>query len=88
MRMGEKFSRVYCGRGSESRCRAALLSSLKTAIATPASKIYQDDVCAKQGEQACYDTIMFRALGGITQPLNPWVNRPTFQQAAEIPGRR
>jgi len=91
MGMPEKgrFSRAYCGRGSESRCRAALLKSLKAAIATPASKIYQDDVCAKQnrqGDQACYDTIMFRPLGAITQPLTPWVNRPTFQQAVEIPG--
>jgi acyl-homoserine lactone acylase PvdQ len=83
-----KFSRVYCGRGSETRCRAALLRSLKAAIATPGSKIYQDEVCSKQGkqgDQACYDTIMFRALGAITQPLTPWVNRPTFQQAVEIP---
>src|SRR3954447_22669830 len=83
-----KFSRAYCGRGSEQRCRAALLKSLQQAIATPASKIYQDEVCAKQkrqGDQACYDTIMFRALGAITQPLTPWVNRPTFQQTVEVP---
>jgi hypothetical protein len=29
---------------------------------------------------------MFRPLGAITQPLTPWVNRPTFQQTVEIPG--
>ncbi len=57
----------------------------------PASKLYQDDVCSKQGkqdDQACYDAIMFRPLGAITQPLTPWVNRPTFQQAVEVQGRR
>ncbi|MGZ4311365.1 MAG: hypothetical protein ACXVR1_04595 [Solirubrobacteraceae bacterium] len=31
-------------------------------------------------------TIQFRAIGTITQPLIPWVNRPTFQQADEIQG--
>ena len=40
----------------------------------------------------CSDSIQFRAIGAITQPLIEWVNRPTFQQADEIqghgPGRR
>ena len=39
------------------------------------------------GEQACFDTIWHRPLGGITQPLIPWQNRPTFQQVVEIPKR-
>jgi hypothetical protein len=35
----------------------------------------------------CSDSIRFRAIGAITQPLIEWVNRPTFQQADEIQGR-
>ena len=50
----------------------------------------RDDVCAaagRDGEQACFDAIWHRPLGGITQPLIPWQNRPTFQQVVEIPQR-
>ena len=36
--------------------------------------------------QACADAIRFAAVGAITQPPIPWINRPTFQQAVEIPG--
>ncbi len=86
-----RYSRAYCGGGSLARCRAALLGSLKQAIDTPASSIYKDDACSKagkQGNQQCYDTISFRALGAITQPLTEWVNRPTFQQVVEVQGHR
>jgi hypothetical protein len=34
----------------------------------------------------CSDSIQLRAIGGISQPLIEWVNRPTFQQADEIQG--
>jgi len=34
----------------------------------------------------CSDSIQFRAIGAITQPLIEWVNRPTFQQVVEITG--
>ena len=80
-------SRVYCGRGSLRRCRAALESSLAAAAAeTPAQVYPADGVCAA-GDQMCSDSIQFRAIGAITQPLIEWVNRPTFQQADELVGR-
>jgi hypothetical protein len=44
-------------------------------------------VCAaagRDGDQACFDSIWFRPIGGVTQPLIPWQNRPTFQQAVEF----
>jgi hypothetical protein len=44
-------------------------------------------VCS-DGDQTCYDKIRFRPLGAITQPLIPWQNRPTYQQADEIQGHR
>jgi acyl-homoserine lactone acylase PvdQ len=90
-RVKGKYSRLYCGRGKLSRCRAALTASLAQAAQTPASKLYQDDACTKdgqQGSQTCYDMILFRPLGAITQPLTPWINRPTFQQVVEVQNHR
>jgi acyl-homoserine lactone acylase PvdQ len=79
-------NRLYCGRGVLANCRAALESSLATAVAeTPAQVYPADGVCAA-GDQMCSDAIQFRAIGAITQPLIEWVNRPTFQQADEIQG--
>jgi hypothetical protein len=79
---------VYCGRGSRARCRGALLASLGEAIKVAPADVYGGDaVCAKAGradDQDCYDAIFFRPLGGITQPLIPWQNRPTFQQVVEV----
>jgi hypothetical protein len=66
--------------------------SLKQALAVPASQLYSGDAtCAKadrDGDPTAYDAVSFRALGGITQPLIPWINRPTYQQAVEIKGHR
>jgi hypothetical protein len=82
-----RLSRVYCGRGRLSRCRRALAASLKAAVAVPASTLYHDDTCAKagrDGNQSCFDSIAFRPIGAVTQPLIPWINRPTFQQVVDI----
>jgi hypothetical protein len=49
--------------------------------------MYDDATCADAGRNGtveCWDAIAFRPTGGITQPLLPWQNRPTFQQAIEI----
>jgi hypothetical protein len=87
-RVRGRWSRVYCGRGSLSRCRAALGGSLKAALAVDPATLYADRICAqagRDGDQACFDSIWHRPLGGITHPLIPWQNRPTFQQLVEIP---
>jgi hypothetical protein len=88
-RVRGRYSRVYCGRGSRKRCRKVLARSLKDALAVPASKLYTGDpVCkaaGQDGSQTCWDSIYFRPLGAITQPLIPWQNRPTYQQVVEIP---
>ena len=50
----------------------------------------KDSVCknaGQDGSQTCFDSIYFRPLGAITQPLLPWQNRPTYQQAVQIPRR-
>jgi Penicillin amidase len=80
-------SRTYCGGGSLVRCQRALASSLKAAVAVPASTLYRDDTCAKAGQngsQTCFDSISYRPLGAITQPLETWINRPTFQQVVQV----
>src|SRR3954451_783342 len=78
------YSRVYCGRGSLKRCRAALRKSLAAALAVPASTLYGGDPKCPNSDQWCFDAVNFRAVGGATQPLIHWMNRPTFQQANEI----
>jgi acyl-homoserine lactone acylase PvdQ len=86
-----KYGRVYCGKGKLAACRAMLEATLKQAVAVPAQKLYGgDEQCkkaGKDGDQACFDSILYRPIGGITQPLIPWVNRPTYQQAVEVQGR-
>jgi acyl-homoserine lactone acylase PvdQ len=88
-----RYSRIYCGAGSRKRCRSKLISSLKTALGhDSAQQLYGDDsVCQKagrSGDQKCFDAVMMRPLGAVTQPLIDWINRPTFQQAVEIQGHR
>ena len=78
----------YCGNGRRARCRAALESSLMEAIANPATEVYPGDASCKPGDQWCWDSVRFRPLGAVTQPLIPWINRPTYQQVDEIQGHR
>src|SRR3954469_6246572 len=57
-----RYSRVYCGRGARSRCRAALLASLRAALKVDPNKLYADGVCAnagRSGDQSCFDAIYF-----------------------------
>jgi acyl-homoserine lactone acylase PvdQ len=85
------YSRTYCGGGKLAKCRQALLDSLGDALQHDTdADLYGTDGC-KLGvdqhgadPQACHDAVHFRAVGAITQPDIPWINRPTFQQAVEI----
>jgi acyl-homoserine lactone acylase PvdQ len=84
-----QWSRAYCGGGRLARCRAALAASLADAVKADPATLYKDKVCAqagRDGDQSCFDAIWHRPLGGITQPLIPWQNRPTFQQVVEFAG--
>ena len=81
-------NRVYCGNGSLKSCRAALDSSLTQAIAETPQQVYPADKACAAGDQMCSDSIQFRAIGAIAQPLIPWINRPTFQQADNLLGYR
>jgi len=82
-----RYSREYCGGGSLRRCRRALRGSLKAALSVPASETYGGDPTCPTADQWCFDAVSFRPVGGATQPLIHWINRPTYQQANEIRGR-
>jgi hypothetical protein len=81
-------NRVYCGNGSLKRCRAALDASLSQAIAETPEQVYPADKVCSAGDQMCSDSIQFRVVGAIAQPLIEWINRPTFQQADDLLGYR
>jgi acyl-homoserine lactone acylase PvdQ len=74
----------FCGHGRRAACRHALRDSLRAALAAPATQTYPAESGCAAGAQACRDDVRFRALGAITQPPIPWVNRPTYQQAVEV----
>jgi acyl-homoserine lactone acylase PvdQ len=81
------YSREYCGRGSLARCRRMLASTLRAAARVPASEVYKGDPECSAGDQWCWDAVRFRPVGGATQPLIHWINRPTYQQANEVQRR-
>lgn len=81
-------AKTYCGNGDLSACRDALLSTLKQAAAQPATAVYPGDDSCGAGEQWCTDSIIHRALGGITHKTIHWQNRPTYQQVVEFPSHR
>ncbi len=82
----QRYAVAFCGRGRLAACRRALASALKSALGEKATDTYPADAVCKAGDQACLDSVRFRPLGGVTQPLIPWINRPTYQQAVEVPG--
>ena len=82
-----KLSRVYCGGGSLANCRLLLTHTLRQALAVTKQQLYTDSGCTA-GDQPCFDFVRFRAIGGVTVPPIPWINRPTYQQAVEVQGHR
>jgi acyl-homoserine lactone acylase PvdQ len=90
-RVRGRYAVRYCGNGSRAACRRALAGSLRAALAVPRDELYGgDQVCADEGKPAdqwCFDAVRQRPVGGATQPLIHWINRPTYQQANEIQAR-
>ncbi|MFF1707778.1 penicillin acylase family protein [Streptomyces sp. NPDC058252] len=81
-------SQKYCGSGSLSACRDALISTLKEAAGKTASDVYPGDDQCSAGDQWCADSIVQRALGGIKHGKITWQNRPTYQQVVEYTSHR
>jgi acyl-homoserine lactone acylase PvdQ len=91
LKVRQPYSKRYCGGGVRSRCRSALRSALAASLDADPRELYRDAACAQAGQpgdQACYDKIVFRATGAVTQPMIGWQNRPTYQQAVEVQGHR
>ena len=82
-----RYARRYCGGGRLARCRRVLRKSLRAAAVVPPTTVYSGDELCEDGDQMCYDAIRFRPVGGATQPLIHWINRPTYQQVVSV-GRR
>ena len=82
------FSRRYCGGGDRAACEGVLRTTLKEAVAEPRSQVYLDPQCdednAALDDQVCFDAIEYTAIGAVSQPLQRWQNRPTFQQVVEV----
>ncbi|MEV0440654.1 penicillin acylase family protein [Streptomyces spectabilis] len=88
-RPAEGWSRTaHCGDGTLDACRETLLTTLKQALAVPASEVYPGDASCKAGDQWCADAVIHRPLGGITHRAIQWQNRPTYQQVVEFPRHR
>ncbi|MEU8457270.1 penicillin acylase family protein [Streptomyces griseoaurantiacus] len=81
-------AQTYCGGGSLSACRTALLNTLKEAAGRSASQVYPGDDLCSAGDQWCADSIVQRALGGIKHGNISWQNRPTYQQVVEFTSHR
>jgi hypothetical protein len=75
----------------DSNHELVLERSMREALRVPASRLYGgDEACkaaGKDGDQWCFDAVRQRPVGGATQPLIHWINRPTYQQAVEIQTR-
>jgi acyl-homoserine lactone acylase PvdQ len=78
------YSQVYCGGGSVTACRAALLASLKAALAVTPTQIYGQGSCASNPQASCFDMNSSVIAGGISIAPFPFQNRPTFQQVVEL----
>ncbi|MFF2329339.1 MULTISPECIES: penicillin acylase family protein [unclassified Streptomyces] len=81
-------ARTYCGNGDLADCRDTLLASLEQAASAAVTEVYPADDNCGAGEQWCTDSIIHRALGGISQKAIHWQNRPTYQQVVEFPAHR
>jgi acyl-homoserine lactone acylase PvdQ len=80
-----EYSRTYCGAGSSAKCRAALISSLKDALAHDSdAELYPAGPCEGGDAQWCHDAVRHTATGAVTQPPIHWINRPTFQQVVQV----
>ncbi|HEX8744502.1 MAG TPA: penicillin acylase family protein [Thermoleophilaceae bacterium] len=87
------YSLRFCGRGNRARCAKVLQDSLAQAVAADPAKVYEDptiapESCQGMDRQACFDSLRYTPVGLVDQPLEPWQNRPTQQQAVEVASHR
>jgi hypothetical protein len=80
-----RYSRVYCGNGSLTACRAALLASLADALGVSRPDLYgQSGACKSDPQASCFDKNRWTVASAISIPPFAFQNRPTFQQVVEL----
>jgi acyl-homoserine lactone acylase PvdQ len=79
-----RYSRVYCGNGSLTRCRAALRASLADALPVTRQQVYGRGACASNAQSSCFDRNRWVVASAIDLDAFPFQNRPTFQQVVEL----
>ena len=80
-----RYSRVYCGNGSLTACRAAMLASLSDALGVSRPDLYgQSGACKSDAQASCFDKNRFTVASAISVPPFAFQNRPTFQQVIEV----
>jgi acyl-homoserine lactone acylase PvdQ len=78
------WSRAYCGRGSRSKCRAALRTSLRQALSVEPGTLYGHGDCEDDPDPQCFDQNRSVITSAISVPPAPFQNRPTFQQTVSV----
>jgi acyl-homoserine lactone acylase PvdQ len=78
------WTRIYCGGGSKSRCRALLRHSLREALQIGPAALYGHGDCADDPQPSCYDKNRSVIASAIAVPPAPFQNRPTFQQTVSV----
>jgi hypothetical protein len=79
-----RYSRVYCGNGSLTRCRSALRASLADALSVSRQDVYGAGDCKSDPQSSCFDRNRFTIASAIDLPPFPFQNRPTFQQVVAL----
>ncbi|WP_216212481.1 penicillin acylase family protein [Amycolatopsis aidingensis] len=78
----------FCGGGDLAECHRVLVDTVARAAEQPIGEVYPGDGSCDAGDQWCADSIVHRALGGITHDPISTQNRPTYQQVVEFPRKR
>jgi len=85
-KVSSPLSRKYCGRGDIDACRSALWKSLSDTAKLLETEFGSSSVDSWKRVIAD-DDIRHTAIGVVGVPAIHWVNRPTFQQVVQVPGR-
>ena len=73
-------------RAAGARCGASLRAALRSTARRALPAATRSARRGQAGDQWCFDAVRFRPLGGATQPLIPWINRPDLPAGDRDPG--
>ena len=84
--VAQKYAAAFCGHGRLAACRKALRVLAEERAGREGDRHLPGRRRVQGGRPGVPGHVRFRPLGGVTQPLIPWINRPTYQQAVEVQG--